>query len=112
MVEANRRQASLGRTQFFDPERRDETMFSAITKGKWKADHQANTNVLNRINMAVNNLRGNSTAMLPLANMEAERREQRRQQILAGLSAGGKAASSMIGGMGGMMGNASGGAGQ
>lgn len=90
MVEANRRQASMGRTQFFDPERRDETMFSAITKGKQQADQQANSNVLNRINMAINNLRGNSVAMGGIAKMEVDRRGQKRQQNLAGLSAGGK----------------------
>lgn len=90
MIEANRRQASLGRTQFFDPERRDETMFSAITRGKQQADHQANSNVLNRINMAIANLRGNSNSMLGLANLEADRRNQKRQTNLAGLAAGGR----------------------
>ena len=96
MIEANRRQRTLGRTEIFDPERRDESMFSAITKNKQQADGQANSNVLNRINMAIGNLRGNSNAMLGLAEMEGNRREQKRQRNLAGLSAGGQGVGSAM----------------
>jgi hypothetical protein len=96
MIEANRRQRTLGRTEIFDPERKDESMFSAITKNKQQADQQANVNVLNRINASIANLRGNSNAMLGIAEMEQGRRDQKRQRNLAGLGAASQGVSSVM----------------
>jgi hypothetical protein len=90
LIEANRRQALMGRQQIFDPERRDESMFSAITKGKQQAHQQANDNVLNRIRQSIMGLYSAQGGLGKLADIENQRRAGRRQDVLGGLSAGSK----------------------
>lgn len=90
MIEGNRRQALMGRQQFFDPERRDQTMFSAVDKAGRDAQLHARSNVLERINGAIQRLQGQQSGYMKLADMEAGRRDQKRQAILGGLSAGGQ----------------------
>lgn len=89
-IEANRRQALMGRQQFFDPERRDESMFSAVNQAGQQAQIQARSNVLNNINNTIQKLQNQSTGYGNLAKFEADRRNQKRQTMLGGLSAAGK----------------------
>lgn len=87
MVEANRRQAIMGRQQFFDPERRDESMFSAVNRTGQQAQLQARGNVLDRINQAIQNLQGQQSTAMGLAGLEGARRGAKQQAVLAGLGA-------------------------
>jgi hypothetical protein len=86
VIEANRRQAIMGRQQFFDPERRDESMFSGVLDAQNQAQNQAGLNVLQRLQQSISGLQGQQSTMLGLADLEAKRREQRRQAMLGGLS--------------------------
>lgn len=96
-VEANRRQALMGRQQFFDPERRDETMFSAVNKAGQQAQIQARGDVLNNINGAIQRLQGQSSGYLGLADRQNARNEQNRQAMLAMLGAGAQLGSAAMG---------------
>jgi len=91
MIEANRRQALMGRQQIFDPERRDEGMFSAVNKAGMQAQQEARGNLLNRINQSISQLQNQSQANLGLAGMANQRNDQQRQSILALLNSGVKA---------------------
>jgi len=86
LVEVNRRQALMGRAQFFDPERQDESQFSGILQARNDAQNQAGTNVLNRLNTAIGNLRGQQSSNLALAGLQGGRQDDKKQRYLAGLS--------------------------
>lgn len=90
LVETNRRQALMGRQQIFDPERRDESMFSGIVQAKQQAQQQANQNVLQRINASIQGLNSSSAGLGALAKMQNTRNNNRRQTQLAALGAGGQ----------------------
>lgn len=87
LIEANRRQALMGRQQFFDPERRDESMFSAVNKAGQEARSQARGNVLDRINQAIQNIQNQRQGALQDAFMQQSRRGQQTQAVLGGLGA-------------------------
>jgi hypothetical protein len=99
LVEANRRQALLGRQQIFDPERRDESMFTGFNKAAQQASQEANQSVLDRIKQSISGLQGTNVGYQSLATMQNDRNAQKRQNILAALSAGSKLGSS-LGGLG------------
>jgi len=86
LVEANRRQALMGRQQIFDPERQDESQFSGILQARNEAQNQAGANVLNRLNAAIGNLRGQQQSNLALAGLQTARNQAKNQKYLAGLS--------------------------
>lgn len=94
LVEANRRQAVMGRTQFFDPERRDANAFSAINKAGQQAQLQARGSVFDRINNAINSLHSQQQNQLQMAGLESTRRQAQTQAILGGLDAFGKVGTS------------------
>lgn len=87
-VEANRRQALMGRQQFFDPERRDENMFAAVNRAGQESQNQARSGVINNINGAIQRLQGQNAGYLNLASLQNTRNNQARQSMLALLSAG------------------------
>lgn len=92
MIEANRRQALMGRQQIFDPERRDEGMFAAVNRAGQESQNQARGNVLDSINGAIQRLQGQSTQFQGLAGLQNTRNEQQRQAILGLLNTGVKGA--------------------
>ena len=102
-IEANRRQAIMGRQQIFDPERRDENIFSQVDKSGRTAQLQARSNVIDRINQAIKNLQAQQSTYTNLAQLERDRRGQKTQAILGGLGAINKSFQNM-GNMGNFMG--------
>lgn len=88
LVEENRRQALLGRQQFFDPERRDENIFAAVNRAGQQAQSQARSNVIDNLNNQIARLQNQSQARLNMAQLADQRNNQRRQTILALLGAG------------------------
>jgi len=96
ITEANRRQALMGRQQFFDPERRDENMFSAVNQAGQQAQIQARQNVLDNINGAIQRLQGQQNGYYNLAGLQNSRNNQARQSMLALLGAGTQLGSSYM----------------
>lgn len=88
IIEANRRQALMGRQQIFDPERRDESAFSALNQAGQQAQVQANQNVIDSLNNAIARLQGQAAGYTGLAGLQNQRNEQRRQAILGLLGTG------------------------
>lgn len=100
-IEANRRQAVLGRQQLFDPERQDESIFNLTNQANQQAQLQgasmARQNVLNRLNSAIQNLQSQQQAYSSLADMQNAQKQQKMNAVLGGVSALGKAGSSLGG---------------
>lgn len=92
IIEGNRRQALMGRQQYFDPERRDENAFAGLNQATQNANIQANQNVLDSINSAVQRLQGQSQSYLGLAGLQNQRNQQQREAILGLINTGVKAA--------------------
>lgn len=95
VIEANRRQALLGRQEFFDPERRDESMFNAVSKAGREAQTQGRQNVLQRLNNAIQNLQVQQQGYGALADIQNARKQQRTNAITGGLGALGQAGTSL-----------------
>jgi hypothetical protein len=87
LVEQNRRQALMGRQEIFDPERRDESMFTVVNRTGKEAQTQAKSNLLDRINRAMNALNVRQQGLLGLANLQQGRNKQKTDAITSGASA-------------------------
>ncbi|MFV1152042.1 hypothetical protein QMK98_30390, partial [Klebsiella pneumoniae] len=88
LIEGNRRQALLGRQQYFDPERRDESVFSAVNQAGQQAQQQARSNVIDNLNNQIARLQGQFSGQMNLAQASDKRNDQMRQSIMALLGGG------------------------
>lgn len=88
LIEGNRRQALLGRQQYFDPERRDESVFSAVNQAGQQAQQQARSNVIDNLNNQIARLQGQFSGQMNLAQTSDKRNDQMRQSIMALLGGG------------------------
>lgn len=98
LIEGNRRQALMGRQQYFDPERRDESVFSAVNQAGQQAQNQARSNVIDNLNNQIAKLQGQFTGQMNLAQASDQRNNQMRQSIMALLSGGLQAGKMFAGG--------------
>lgn len=94
LIEANRRQAVMGRQEIFDPERRDESMFRGLLDASRQAQIQGRSNATNRIVQALQGLQNIQQSQLGLASLQQARQNQKNQAILGGLSGIGQGISS------------------
>lgn len=90
LVNANQRQAIMGRQTLFDPERRDEALNKYVTRGAQQIAPQSRLNANNRILQAIQQTSGSMGGLQSLATMQGNRATQNRQMTSQGLSGIGK----------------------